>query len=655
MHIQGKRFRIDTDRKFSSGPSRVSLMMLGLTIGLLWLQFFVARPLLREVAALKSQVGAYGRRIDQLAGTQPGVHRLQSLLGMLEAQGRQAESARKALEQIAELEQSIQRRANTTAATLRSLQQFERFAQQLEQQQQRLAAALREAPSASAPQAAQPAQTLAAATPSERSAAVPGPGTDAADVARLRQTVAQLIRDLQSLGSVAKVVHSQAAMTLQAREIADELARTQRDLKTSIDAMKRSANQLAELATSIAQLEASPKRMQAARQTVERLAALEKKLAEQREHLDDSSAALNALIALKDTLRLHHKETAQATQAANELVQLARDVADTRKAVRSAREANQETERLLADIAERRTEVQAARETADRLFRIHDRLVAATPELNRAASSLAAFDDLQRRVRSMSSGLADSLETLELLADLDGELRTQVRAIDNVRRNLMEIVLLESAVGRVARILEPLAQLVDLRRLSAAELRAAAQVVLQRRAHRLAQSPRDNVPPTDSGKSPGVSPDEAPPEPRVPAPELLDTPGAPRDQPQAGPPFGREQSSADGSPADTGLRSPTLTAAAGESSDAPPWVAARRKPSDRSAPQGREATDATTASAQTEALRTLTDGTPLFLGDEPATMPLPQFFEHLRQSAARDAIAPDSASPMPLEPGVMLR
>ncbi len=663
MHIQGKRYRLDTDRKFSSGPSRLSLMMLGLTIGLLWIHFFVARPLNRELAALKSQVRAFGRGIDQLTATQPGIQRAQSLLAMLEAQGRQAESAHDALQRIAALEQTIQQRANTVAATLQSLQRLDGMARQLEQQQQRLAAALAALPANAGSPAGAPTPAKTPASPSSTPGSAVGATIDAetVDVARLRKTVAQLLRDLQSLGSVAKVVHAQAAMTLQAREIADELGRTQRDLKASIDAMKTSAERLGSLAKSMAEFEASPDRIRAARETAERLAALEKKLAEQRQHLEDSDAALNALIALKDTLRLHRKETAEAREAADELVRLARDVASTRETVQAARATREQTEQLLARIAERRTEVQAAAETADRLLRIHDSLIAATPELNQAESSLAALDAVQHRVRSMGAKLADSLKTLELLGDLDEELRTQVRSIDNIRRNLMEIVLLESAVGRVARILEPLAQLVDLRRLSTADIRAAAEVVLQRRAHRLAQTPRADAPqtasPFDHPAAPTTPSERVTTPARVPDPELLDTPQNTPEEKLPQPSVGSEQSRLDPAPDAPEIDRKSAAAESRRPTEALPWGARQHSGKDRAAASDDAGGSGTAVSAQGDALRMITDGTPVFSAQTPTALPVPLISGQRLASRPSVSQADEAQSTRPTPPirGTRLR
>jgi hypothetical protein len=53
----------------------------------------------------------------------------------------------------------------------------------------------------------------------------------------------------------------------------------------------------------------------------------------------------------------------------------------------------------------------------------------------------------------------------------------------------MEIALMETTIGRVAKALEPLAQIANVRRLGDEELRAAAKAILDNRSTRLTSKP----------------------------------------------------------------------------------------------------------------------------------------------------------------------
>ena len=73
------------------------------------------------------------------------------------------------------------------------------------------------------------------------------------------------------------------------------------------------------------------------------------------------------------------------------------------------------------------------------------------------------------------------MQNLEILSDFQDELAEQIRQLGGMRQNLMEIVMLESTIGRVAKIIEPLVQIGNVRRLSDTELRDAARVILEKR------------------------------------------------------------------------------------------------------------------------------------------------------------------------------
>jgi hypothetical protein len=65
---------------------------------------------------------------------------------------------------------------------------------------------------------------------------------------------------------------------------------------------------------------------------------------------------------------------------------------------------------------------------------------------------------------------------------------SHVKSLDTLRRTLMEIAMMESTLGRVAHVVEPLTQIGNLRRLGDEEVREAARVILDRRMTRFSQS-----------------------------------------------------------------------------------------------------------------------------------------------------------------------
>lgn len=71
---------------------------------------------------------------------------------------------------------------------------------------------------------------------------------------------------------------------------------------------------------------------------------------------------------------------------------------------------------------------------------------------------------------------------------------THVESLAGLRRALVDIAMMETTVGKVARVLEPLTEISSLRRMGQTEIRAAARSILDARASRLSQaSPRNET------------------------------------------------------------------------------------------------------------------------------------------------------------------
>ena len=97
---------------------------------------------------------------------------------------------------------------------------------------------------------------------------------------------------------------------------------------------------------------------------------------------------------------------------------------------------------------------------------------------------------MQSDLTESTDDIVDAVQMLELLTDFRSEFDRQITAMVGMRRQLMEVVLMESTVVRAVRILEPLIQLGKLRRLSDGEVRDAARVILDQRTSRLDEQNR---------------------------------------------------------------------------------------------------------------------------------------------------------------------
>ena len=130
---------------------------------------------------------------------------------------------------------------------------------------------------------------------------------------------------------------------------------------------------------------------------------------------------------------------------------------------------------------------EAAQENAARLIAIRDQLNVDRKTVETAEKNLSTLMGMNQNLAGKSEEVVTAVQTLEILNDFRTEVSRQVASLQDIRRSLMEISLLETSVGRAVRILEPLVNIGNLRRLSEDEVRAAARAVLNARSTRLGQ------------------------------------------------------------------------------------------------------------------------------------------------------------------------
>ncbi len=193
---------------------------------------------------------------------------------------------------------------------------------------------------------------------------------------------------------------------------------------------------------------------------VQKLGDLRTKVLENSAGVEDAQKNAAELIALKDTI-----------SKAND-VSFVQQAADRLLALRDS---------LIA--TDDRTEKSQAH--AQELLSLRDELNATAEDTQAATQTWADLKKLERGLRAAGGDIAESVETLELLTDLSEEFRQQTQSLAGLRKSLMDIVMLETTVGRALRVLEPLAQLRNLQRLSDTEVKAAARAILDQRASKL--------------------------------------------------------------------------------------------------------------------------------------------------------------------------
>ena len=106
-----------------------------------------------------------------------------------------------------------------------------------------------------------------------------------------------------------------------------------------------------------------------------------------------------------------------------------------------------------------------------------------------AVSSLDRLIEMKDKLVGQTPAVADAVQNLEILSDFQEAFSEQIRSLAQMREGLFQIVMMEGTLAKVARLLEPLSQIANVRRLGDRELREAARSILENRSTRVTRKP----------------------------------------------------------------------------------------------------------------------------------------------------------------------
>jgi len=221
--------------------------------------------------------------------------------------------------------------------------------------------------------------------------------------------------------------------------------------------------------------------------------------------LDKKDTSTPALQALEDFARMAQtlvREHADARKAEDilaglgqskagleELIGLKKQILSEAGDVAAAKATAGELVALKEEIVAQPDNVAAARAQVNRLFSLEADLTSHGSDMSAAFSSLDGLLEIKGKLLDQTPHIGDAMQNLEILSDFQQEFSEQIQSLARMRSSLMEIVMLETTVGRVAKSLEPLAQIANVRRLSDNEIRDAARNILEKRSTRVTTKP----------------------------------------------------------------------------------------------------------------------------------------------------------------------
>ncbi len=209
------------------------------------------------------------------------------------------------------------------------------------------------------------------------------------------------------------------------------------------------------------------------------------KLTLQQNQLEEATVALNAIQQFRQSVQVELGSTSEALQSLEQLRSLQNDLIEQRASIALAAESLGEMIAVHQCLIEKQGSALQAREIIQQLMALTTKLNSEELDIALADQKLEKLLVVESRLNISVDNVVDTIESLELLDDLREELNLQIHSMGEMRRGLMEIVLLESTVAKALRMLEPLTQLGNLRRLSDADVKQSVRTIIAERRSRL--------------------------------------------------------------------------------------------------------------------------------------------------------------------------
>ncbi|HET6882114.1 MAG TPA: hypothetical protein VFI31_18255, partial [Pirellulales bacterium] len=405
----------------------------GLVLGLVAVYFGATRPLSGELARLENQVASLERNVGKLVGKRTGVTQTNELLGDLAEQGERAEVAANALKKIAALQDQL-------------------ITQQTDTHQARVA--------------------LAGMVDLQHEALA------------VQEETADVLKAVEALDALQQKVVAQYHNIVAARTVLDEVGRVSelaRNAASQTTSAKRAIDSLAELK---ARALASGERVATAKRVAESWTAIQQQLVNAAPEIERAHQVAGSWSVIQQQLISAAPEVATAEHVAGSWKSIQQHLVAAAPELDRARDVGQGLAALKDEIlcGNDHRQLEEAGVALTELASIRERLQKEGGQVAPAKASLDGLVTLKDSLLNRTVDLADAVETLETLGDLEHQLVDSVQSFDRVRRWLVEVVLFEPAVERAATILKPLTELSNLRRLNPAELRQAARTVADQRS-----------------------------------------------------------------------------------------------------------------------------------------------------------------------------
>ncbi|HUS40690.1 MAG TPA: hypothetical protein VMX74_14655 [Pirellulales bacterium] len=273
-----------------------------------------------------------------------------------------------------------------------------------------------------------------------------------------RQQMARLQREVVSLRSSIDEIAGHSETAASANQLLQQLAQQSAVVAEAADA-------LSEIEDLQQRLTDNAARLNEANRAIAAMAQLRRDVQQNKATIQGASEVLAAMHELQDNILRNADETSEAQAVSYDLLALKQQLINEGRRVSSAQSALEQLIGIRTELDAQGADIELADQRAEGLI------------------------DLKNKVVSRTDDLVGSIETFERAMDLQQQFHQASEAFVDMRRMMTEMVILRSNVVQVVDHLKPLTDLVNLRRLSASQLRKMARTVTEQYSDHVANKP----------------------------------------------------------------------------------------------------------------------------------------------------------------------
>ncbi len=238
-------------------------------------------------------------------------------------------------------------------------------------------------------------------------------------------------------------------------------------------------------------------------EATEALAAMEtlhQRLNREAAVLDEAHQAITAMAKLRDEVQKNVTLIDQASHALMAMNELQEDLLSGADATTEAQAISYDLLALKRQLVDEGQEVATAHEALEQLIGIRTELDQQGTDIEVADRRAKELIELKNKVLARTDDLAGSIETFERAIDLQQQFEEASQSFHEIRHLLTEMTMLRSGVRQVVEHFKPLSDLVNLRRLTPAEIRQMAQTIVDQRREQIAAKENAGSEPSPAGR-----------------------------------------------------------------------------------------------------------------------------------------------------------